>query len=173
MYEKLTNYSTVPLTLPSFESFELLHTGRKSYSAQEVWFSGKKLKPRWIIAESWVADCRLQKLETVGTVFVVIGFCLLIFGVLFEWLARRLRSKWIADGILLSSIHEARNGDGFDPERKSLCSLSPGQTVTDLHREKQAFIDNQLSAHRPLENELSTACGSADPPSSFFRRRSR
>lgn len=164
-----SNYSTVPFILPLFQSFELLATGRKSYPAQEVWFSGKKLKPRWVIAEVWVADCRLEKLETLGTVFIVIGFSLLIFGVLFEWLARRLRSKWVADGILLSSIHEAHNGDGSDHERQRLHSLSPGRTVTDLQSEKQAFVDNQISRQRPLERELSIA----DPPLNFPRLRSR
>lgn len=106
------------------------------------------LKPRWVVAEAWASECRLKNLETWGIVFIVIGFSMLVLGVIFEWAAQKLRSKWIANGMLLPSFREKFRNANNDPQMPKLHGKYLNQSQLDVFLEKESFIENQLPAHR-------------------------
>lgn len=82
------------------KGFELLRMAQRRRFPEVTWFAGTKTDPI-MVAESWVAECQVMKVDSIGAVFIGIGFTILIFGILTEFQAARLRKKWTKDGVLV------------------------------------------------------------------------
>lgn len=91
-------------------------------------------------AFSWASECRVQEVDQIGAVFVGVGFSFLIFGILAEFQATRLRRKW------------TRNGKVRMPSKKAvillqLIGLGNNSHVEDRDETELFFDpDNELAA---------------------------
>lgn len=145
-------------------SFELFSAGSKNFAAKEVWYTGENKKRDnddpigaggWIVAESWSACCVLRELRGIGLIFIAVGFTMLFLGVFLEYLAQRLRSKWIANGTLFSSAyhHHPRNrlkADALEPDLRTSVGLSPNRSTNPhVMEEEQSFLDHQVGVMPP------------------------
>lgn len=136
--------------------------GSKSYAAQEVYYTGDEGgadtvsgKGGWIVAESWSTACHLADLRRIGSIFIAVGFTMLVLGVFLEHQAQRLRSQWIADGTLLPVTRHVLKADGLEADMRKSVGLSPYKPSNpDVADEEQSFLDHQvkappLKAHSP------------------------
>lgn len=94
--------TTVPFII---KGFELLAMSYRRHLFEETWFTGRK-HDKWIIAETWASQCRLRRVRRLGISFILVGFAILVIGVLLEIWAHRLRKKWVRNGTFSVGVAE-------------------------------------------------------------------
>lgn len=94
--------TTVPFII---KGFELLAMSNRRHLFEETWYTGRS-EDKWIVAETWTSECRLEKVRTIGVVFITVGFAVLVIGVSGEIFAHHLRKRWIADGTIAAGSVE-------------------------------------------------------------------
>lgn len=87
------------------KGFELIAMGNRRQIVEETWFAGRKTDV-FVVLETWAAECRIIRVHGKGVIFVIVGFVVLVFGILAEIQAKRMRDRWLRDGTLEAGTAE-------------------------------------------------------------------
>lgn len=129
------------------KGFELIAMGNRRQIVEETWFAGRTTDD-FVVLELWAAECRIVRVHRIGVIFVSIGFAVLTLGIAAEFIACRLRHKWVRDGTIEAGTAEhlvafLQNRKVRGVIRKS--DVHSGDDLFDPFDEESAFRAQQRS----------------------------